>query len=250
MDSSCIVKHFQHYAAISTAEQELLDSLEKSPREHPKNSYLWTQGDPSEEFYSVKKGWAYSFRDMENGGRQVLDVYVPGDVIGLRDFAFQRRVSGLRLLTKGVLCAFPKARLTEVFAESLLLCNIFFMIASRDQAILVERLVNLGRRSARERLAHFLVEIARRLEKTNIRVANHLHLPITQTLLADSLGLSVVHVNRVFHELKEEKLVDSPNSGIQLLDIEGLKKVACFDPSYLEEDLDGILNYASRPTQR
>lgn len=201
-------------------------------------------GDLSEEFYSVKKGWAYSFRDMENGARQILDVYVPGDVIGLRDFAFRRRVSGLKLLTDGVLCAFPKARLTEVFAESLLLCNIFFMIASRDQAILVERLVNLGRRSAREKLAHFLVEMASRLEKTNTRVANHLHLPLTQALLADSLGLSVVHVNRIFHELKEEKLVDSPNSGIRLLDIEGLKKVACFDPSYLDEDLDGILKQA------
>lgn len=241
MESSCIVKHFQHYASISVAEQNLLGSLEKSPKEYSKNSYLWCQGDPSEEFYSVKKGWAYSFRDMEDGARQVLDVYVPGDIIGLRDFGFQRRVSGLRLLTNGVLCAFPKARLTEVFAESLLLCNIFFMIAARDQAILVERLVNLGRRSAREKLAHFLVEMARRLEKTNTQATNHIHLPLTQTLLADALGLSVVHVNRTFHELKEENLVESPNSGIKLLDIEGLREVARFDPSYLEEDLDSVL---------
>lgn len=246
MDSSCIVKHFQHYAPLSVAEQELLDSLEKSPKEYSKNTLLWSQGDASEAFYSVKKGWAYSFRDMEDGTRQVLDVYVPGDIIGLRDFGFQKRVSGLKLLTNSVLCAFPKPRLTEVFAESLLLCNIFFMIASRDQAILIERLVNLGRRSAREKLAHFLVEMARRLEKTNIRVANHLHLPLTQTLLADALGLSVVHVNRTFHELKEEKLVDAPNSGIMLLDIEGLKKVARFDPSYLEEDLEGVLKQGDK----
>ncbi|HAC29838.1 MAG TPA: Crp/Fnr family transcriptional regulator, partial [Marinobacter hydrocarbonoclasticus] len=62
--------------------------------------------------------------------RQVLDVYVPGNVIGLRDYAFRSRVSGLRMLTDGVLCAFPRSRLTEVFAESLLLCNIFFTIGS------------------------------------------------------------------------------------------------------------------------
>lgn len=102
---------------------------------------------------------------MEDGTRQVLDVYVPGDIIGLRDYGFQRRVS------------------------------------------------------------------------------NHLHLSLTQTLLADALGLSVVHVNRTFHELKEEKLVDSPNSDTKLLDIEGLKKVAQFDPSYLEENLDGVLKH-------
>jgi len=248
MDSSCIVKHFEHYAVVSEAERELLDSLERSPKSYPKNYYLWSHGDPAEEFYSVKKGWAYSFRDLKDGTRQVLDVYVPGDIIGLRDFAFQRRITGLRLLTNGVLCAFPKTRLTEVFAESLLLCNIFFMIASRDQAILVERLVNLGRRSAREKLAHFLVEIARRLEKTNLQVANYLHLPLTQTLLADALGLSVVHVNRTFHELKEENLVDS-NTGIELLDIEGLKSVAGFDPEYLEEDIDGVSTMTARLQQ-
>lgn len=241
MDNSCIVKHFQYYASISEAEQDLLASLEKNPKSYLKNSYLWHQGDASECFYSLKKGWVCSYREMEDGSRQVLDVYVPGDVIGLRDFAFQRRVSGLRLLTDGELCAFPKTRLSEVFAESLLLCNIFFMIASRDQSILVKRLVNLGRRSAREKIAHFLVEMARRLEKTNIQIANYLHLPLTQTLLADALGLSVVHVNRVFHELKEEKLVDSPSSGIMLLDIEGLRRVAGFDPSYLEEDIEGVL---------
>lgn len=55
MESSCIVKHFQHYAAISTEEQDLLGSLEKSPKEYSKNSYLWHQGDLSEEFYSVKR---------------------------------------------------------------------------------------------------------------------------------------------------------------------------------------------------
>lgn len=247
MDSSCIVRHFQHYAAISAAEKALLDSLEKTPKAYSKNSYLWTQGDTTEEFYSIKKGWAYSFRDMEDGARQVLDIYVPGDIIGLRDFAFKRRTSGLRLLTDSVVCPFPKNRLTEVFAHSLPLCNIFFMIASRDQAILVERLVNLGRRSAREKLAHFLLEMDRRLEKTHSMVSEHSALPLTQILIADALGLSVVHVNRVFQELKEENLVLS-NSGIELLDREGLKQVANFDSYYLEEESDAELG--SAPAQQ
>ncbi|MGM0767254.1 MAG: Crp/Fnr family transcriptional regulator [Pseudomonadota bacterium] len=242
MSSSCMVKHFQHYAALSESEQKLLDSLEKSPQEYKRSCSLWTQGDESEDFYSVKKGWAYSYRDLEDGSRQVLDVYVPGDIIGLREFAFEKRISGLELLTDGVLCAFPKTRLSEIFAESLLLCNIFFMIASRDQAILVERLVNLGRRSAREKVAHFLVELARRLEKTNRYSASNVHLPLTQALLADALGLSAVHTNRTFHDLKAENLVDTAASGIDLLDLEGLSRVAGFDPAYLEEDLNALLH--------
>lgn len=61
----------------------------------------------------------------------------------IREFAFQKRSSGLKLLTDGELCAFPKTRLSEIFSESLLLCNIFFMIASRDQAILEEDIKGL-----------------------------------------------------------------------------------------------------------
>jgi len=241
MSSSCMVKHFQYYAPLSVAEQELLDSLEKSPKTYKRHDALWTQGDESEDFYSVKKGWAYTYRDLEDGSRQVLDVYVPGDIVGLREFAFKKRVSGLKLLTDGELCAFPKARLSEIFSESLLLCHIFFMIASRDQAILVERLVNLGRRSARQKLAHFLVELTRRLEKTNEYSTKTVKLPLTQGLLADALGLSVVHTNRTFHDLKVEKLVDNGPEGIELLDLKGLQQVAGFDASYLTEDLNGLL---------
>ena len=116
METGCIIKHFESYAPISRSEAELLASLEKNPKDYGKNSYVWCQGNTPGDFYSLKQGWAYSFRDLEDGTRQVLDVYVPGNVIGLRDYAFRSRVSGLRMLTDGVLCAFPRSRLTEVFA--------------------------------------------------------------------------------------------------------------------------------------
>ncbi|WP_394131808.1 Crp/Fnr family transcriptional regulator [Marinobacter nauticus] len=246
MESGCIIKHFESYAPISRSEADLLASLEKNPKEYGKNSNVWCQGDTPGDFYSLKRGWAYSFRDLEDGTRQVLDIYVPGNVIGLRDYAFRSRVSGLRMLTDGVLCAFPRSRLTEVFAESLLLCNIFFTIGSRDQAILIERLVNMGRRSAREKVAHFLVETVYRVDRTVTQPNQPLHLPLTQSLIADALGLSAVHVNRVFQELKDEGLVSSPNSGVQLLELNRLKEIARFDPTYLEEDIQAAMGEAGQ----
>jgi CRP-like cAMP-binding protein len=129
----------------------------------------------------------------------------------------------------------------DVFSQSLLLCNIFFMIASRDQSILLERLVNLGRRSAKAKLAHFLVEMSRRLEKTHVDIVNNYQIPLSQSLMADALGLSAVHVNRTLQELKEDGLINPGHGGIELLDLDGLKKIAGFDPSYLEEDLSGML---------
>ncbi|WP_404364229.1 Crp/Fnr family transcriptional regulator [Marinobacter sp.] len=246
MGTSCIIRHFEHYAELTQSDRDLLASLERSPESSPKNTVLWEQGAPSEFFYTVSRGWAVSYRNMENGTRQVLDIYVPGDIIGLREFAFQKRVAGLMVLTDAELCAFPKMRLTEVFSKSILLCSIFFMITARDQAILLERLVNLGRRSAKEKLAHFLVEMCKRLGKTNPAVANELKLPLTQALIADALGLSAVHVSRTFQELKETGQVGVSNGGIEVHDIEGLKEIAGFDPSYLEEDIDAILEHSRR----
>ena len=241
MTTSCIIRHFQHYAELSPEDENLLNSLEKSPRDYARHTVLWQQGEASDQFYTVRHGWACTYRNMPDGSRQVLDVYVPGDVIGLREFAFRRRVSNLLAITDASLCPFPKSRLAEVFECSKLLCNLFFMISARDQAILVERLINLGRRTAREKIAHFLLEMAHRLDKACINVHDCNHLPLTQVLLADALGLSSVHINRTLSELKQEKRVSMGPGGITLLDRDGLVDVAGFDPEYLQEDVDSML---------
>lgn len=241
MTISCIIRHFEHYAELAKEDHDLLTSLEKTPRDFPKNTVIWHQGQQSEHFYTVRSGWACSYRNMEDGSRQVLDIYVPGDIIGLREFAFRRRVSNLLVLTDANLCPFPKHHLTRVFSSSNLLCNLFFLIAARDQAILVERLINLGRRTAREKVAHFLLEMGHRLDKACADIFDCNHLPLTQVMLADALGLSSVHINRTLAELKQKKLVSLGPDGISLLDREGLTEVAGFDPEYLEEDVSGLL---------
>ncbi|MGP4843981.1 Crp/Fnr family transcriptional regulator [Marinobacter sp. 1Y8] len=250
MTTSCIIKHFEHYSPLTDNDKWLLDTLEESPKAYPKSTHIWQPGDVAEHFYTLSNGWAYTYRNMEDGSRQVLDIYVPGDVIGLRELAFEKQITGLSLLTDAQLCAFPKTRLTEVFSESLLLSTIFFIITSIDQAILLERLVNLGRRSARQKLTHFMLEISTRLSKTNADVDNPLKLPLSQTLLADALGLSAVHVNRTFKALKEEALISATNGSVQLLDIPGLKQAAGFDPEYLAENVAGLLQHVRQMQHR
>ncbi|NMT65120.1 Crp/Fnr family transcriptional regulator [Marinobacter orientalis] len=234
VDNSCIVKHFKSYATLDEKDQQLLLSLEEGPRAWPKNTILWHQNDQSDCFYTLSKGWACSFRELKDGTRQVLDIYVPGDIVGLREFSFQKRITSVIMLNDAELCAFPRHHLDHIFSSSLMLCNIMFMITSRDQAILLERLVNLGRRSAREKLAHFLVEISYRLQRTNARVEDHLSLPLSQSVLGDALGLSAVHVSRTFQEFRREGLLKTGNSHLELLDIRGLEAVAGFDAFYLE----------------
>lgn len=237
MEKSCILKHFGSYAELEPEDEELIASLEKSPRSVSAETVVCREGDTAKAFYTVMRGWLYSYRDLADGTRQVLDIYVPGDVIGLREFAFSNRLTGVVALTDAEICEFPKSRMAEVFNHSMLLSSLIFAIAAREQAVLLERLVNLGRRSALQKVAHFSLEMFARLKRTNIYTDNQFRMPLPQHVLGDALGLSAVHVSRTFSELKEEGLMVRQGSTILIPDFERLKEFAGFSPYYLNESV-------------
>lgn len=237
MTDSCIVKHFSHFQTLTPSEIELLTTLEQDPVRFPKHTVVWNERDEESHFYTVKSGWACAYHNLEDGSRQILDVFVPGDIIGLRECAFRHRLVSLVTLTEAELCPFPQERLGLVFAQSTRLSNLFFVISAADQAILLQRLINLGRRNALHKLAHFLVEICERLNRTCAEVEEGYPLPFSQAVLGDILGLSAVHVNRTYKILKEKGLIGHKHQAIRVLDLKGLKELAGFDPAYLKQDM-------------
>ena len=106
---------------------------------------------------------------------------------------------------------------------------------ARDEAIVAEHLVGMQRRSAAERLAHFLLELSARLSLVGQGTKDGYACPLTQYLLADALGLSAVHVNRVLRELREANLVDFHNGRVNFLDFNALVTLADFDDGYLDQ---------------
>lgn len=241
MQESCIVKHFQHYASLGPQEIQFLESLEERPVLYPRNSEIWHEGSEANNFFILRSGWAYSSRILKNGNRQVLDLFVPGDVIGLREYAYKRRLNGVHTMTDAELCAFPKSQLQAVFATSGLLGQLFFALAAQGQAILLERIINLGRRSARQRVAHLLGELSVRMQNRPALDEDSDLFPLSQTLLADLLGLSAVHINRTIRGLREDGLIDLNYQAIRLLDVDGLKEIAGFNPAYLSEEFLSLL---------
>ncbi|WP_110686843.1 Crp/Fnr family transcriptional regulator [Salinicola aestuarinus] len=237
---SCITRHFEHYRTLSKNDETLLASLEQSPSKVRADQILWQEGDSAREFCTLSRGWAYSFRHMEDGSRQILEIYLPGDIIGLREFAFKERLAGVAMLEDGVVCHFPHRRLLNVFRESLTLSAIFFAISSHQQALLTERLVNLARRSARQRLAHLIYEMYVRLERTRARDGNSIRLPLSQQHLGDALGLSSVHVSRTLTTFREEGLILRARQRIELPDPAALAREAEFADAYLN---DGIAHF-------
>ncbi|PMR77020.1 Crp/Fnr family transcriptional regulator [Billgrantia endophytica] len=241
-EDSCIVRHFNYYLELSKEDKNLLFDLEKSPTNIKSGMQLWEEGDRAREFCTLSAGWAYSYRHLENGSRQIFEIFLPGDIIGLREFAFSERLAGVQMAEDGVICHFPHQHILELIRRSYTLTTVLFAISSRQQVLLTERLVNLARRNARQKLSHLLLEMYQRLQQTEAVGSGSFRLPLSQELLADLLGLSSVHVSRTFTALGEDGLVYRERHRVTIPDLEALKREVAFDNRYLIDNMRPLFN--------
>lgn len=231
---SCIIQQFQKLADLDENERDLLRELEKHPKTFEAGELLAEAGQTSDHFFTITRGWACAERILADGRRQVLDLFMPGQILGLREISFHRNLSDFRAIDEVDACPFPRKRLTEIFDRAPRLSDLFFLILAREQSMLVERVINIGRRTAAERLAHFLVEIKVRLHQES----NELRLPMTQAGVGDTLSLSAVHVSRTYQQLAELGLIEKTNGCIRICDLDALIEYGGFDRAYLETSSD------------
>jgi CRP-like cAMP-binding protein len=243
---SCFIRQLSHFAPLSDKDKHLLKTLENNPIEVDAGTTLWETGDLAGRFGVLSQGWAYSCRYMEDGTRQILDIHIPGDVIGLGEYACHHRLNTVAMLTRGEICYFPHKHLQQVFEESSTLTSLFFTIAGQHQALITERLINMARRNAQQKLAHFLYETQQRMQRIGSYNENRIELPLSQQLLADLLGISTVHISRTFAAFREQGLVFRHRRWVEIPDVPALACVAEFDGKYL----DGGLAQSNEPLRQ
>jgi CRP-like cAMP-binding protein len=125
--------------------------------------------------------------------------------------------------------------LLDAFSRTPRLATAILWAASRDEAMVVEHLVDVGRRNAAERMAHFLLELGARAALVGMGSKAGFACPLTQYLLADALGLSAVHVNRVLRQLREDGMVTFRDGFVTFDNYARLTDFAQFDPTYLDQ---------------
>jgi len=180
-------------------------------------------------------GWAFSYKLMANGERQIVDFQIPGDFLGLRSVLLHISDHSIEPVTDIEVTEVHVSDLLEAFSQTPRLATAVMWAASRDEAMVVEHLVNVGRRNAAERMAHFLLELGARLTLVRLGSREGFACPITQYLLADALGLSAVHVNRVLRQLREAKLLTFRDGFVGFENYDRLAEFAQFDPTYLDQ---------------
>lgn len=178
-------------------------------------------------------GFAFRHRFVEDGGRQILGLYVPGDLIDAESLLLNGPESGVQAMTRVDVARIDRKAMFALACARPEVARALWRETLVDAAIAREWIASLGRRSARGRAAHLLCEMAVRSERAGLGERTEFELPMTQEQLGDALGLTAVHVNRTLRTLQEDGLVQRSKRSVAVGDWPALVSEAGFDPSYL-----------------
>ena len=161
---SALVRKLTRYLPLGREELAVLDRLEAQRRSVAAGTELVHEQQVGHHAFILEDGWACSYKLLPDGGRQVIDFPIPGDVIGLRSVLLRASDHGFAAVTDVTVAEVSARQLVTAFEQQPRLGVAFLWAASRDEAMVVEHLVNIGRRTALVRTAHFLVELGLRLQ--------------------------------------------------------------------------------------
>jgi CRP-like cAMP-binding protein len=218
---------------LSPQEQSALIEAAGDDRVYPAGSDIVREGERPENSTLVIEGFSTRYRLLSDGQRQITAIHIPGDFVDLHSFILKEMDHSVGALTRCRIITFPHERLLRITEQYPHLTRVLWLMTLLDSAIHREWLVAMGRRSASEQMAHLICELYVRLGIIAQTNGDSFQLPITQTELGDTLGLSAVHVNRVLQELRSENLFTWQGQTVRILDWPRLQQRAEFDPRYL-----------------
>lgn len=226
-------KKLEVFLDLSGDERDCIASLERDGEMFSRGDSIIEEGDPHGDIYIIQKGWCMMSRSLSDGRRQVTSFSLPGDFLCFNAGLFKYATRSITALTEVNLCRMAADDLVAVFAGQPRLAAAFAWCNAQDESVLAERLTSVGRRSAYERVAHLFVELSRRLELLDLTENGKFVLPVTREQLADAMGLSTLHLYRTLRRLYQDQLVGLQPQGVQILDMDGLKRAAKFEDDYL-----------------
>ncbi len=227
------------FVRLTPEEHARLSELQTAPFHVEKGRQLLHQGEQDHAAYILHAGWGCCFKILQDGGRQVITFPVPGDCIGLRSILLRTSDHSFSAITDAIVSRIEVPAMLRVFTDFPRVGSAILWSTSRDEAITVEHLASIGRRTAIERTAHLFLELCERLQIVGLASPTEFECPLNQYELADALGLSAIHINRVLRELREINLMTFQDHNVIFQDREGLKALAGY------EEIEGTLPWPS-----
>ena len=187
---------------------------------------------PNGKLFTLYSGWAFRYKSLSDGRRQILNFLLPGDLVGLQQEFSDTALHGVEAVTDVSLCTFPRDGLWELFRKQPALGYDITWLSARGEGFVDDHLLTTGRRNATERIAMLLMHLYRRLQHLGLEEKDAdgpggtVDWPINQQHIADALGLSLVHTNKTLRRLLRLGLHAIENGRLRLLNPKALERIA------------------------
>jgi CRP-like cAMP-binding protein len=198
-------------------EVRFIQSMKVDHRVLPAGADIIHPGQEDAELYTLFSGWAFRYKSLPDGRRQILNFLLPGDLVGLQASLLSAAAHGIEALTEVELCVFPRKRVWDLFVRMPSLAYEVAWLGSREESLIDENLTSVGQRNASERIAAMLISLHRRANVLGLVSDNSFLFPLSQQQLADSLGLSLVHTSKTWSRLRRAGLFSFAGGRLTLL---------------------------------
>jgi CRP-like cAMP-binding protein len=207
-----------------------LDTLPSQRRVVARGQPLIASGSKFDGIFLIEEGWVSLTAELADGTNQVLSFLLPGQFLGLGALAYSTAAWTFTAVSRAVVLRFDSSDVNALQDEHAKLSKMFTLIAVTQLRHIGERLVDVGRRPAYERIGRFLLELWSRLDVVGLAEKDGFVLPVAQTLVADALGLTETHLNRTLRHLKDDGLIS--------IERNSLRRVKILDPGAAVRRLD------------
>lgn len=234
--SNPLIRKLEHGALLTDEDRAVLEAISSESRRVPTNYDIITEGTRPAAVNLIMRGFACRYKLLPDGQRQITAFLVPGDFCDLHVTLLGEMDHTIGTGWGCDIVEIPRATIDELLQNHPRIARALRWSTLVDEATLRAWLVSMGQRSANKQMAHLICELLLRLQTVGLADADSFDFPLLQVDLGDTLGLSVVHVNRTLQELRGLNLISWKHKRVHILDVERLKSFANFEPRYLHLD--------------
>jgi CRP-like cAMP-binding protein len=234
-----LVKRLERFAPLDGGDRAALLALPHAIRTLSPGIHLIRDGERSEQCSLLLSGFACRYKLTGDGGRQIIAIHMPSEFVDLQNIFLSRADHSVQTLSEVELAVISQQAMREVAASRPAIARALWVDTLIEASVFREWVVNVGRRDSRARVAHILCELSLRLGAAGLSFEHSYELPMTQEQLADAVGLTSVHVNRVLKQLAGDGLISRDRRAIRIEDWSRMRAAGDFNERYLHLDRAG-----------
>ena len=235
--SNPFVKKLSGLAELTPRDVAVLEAATSGPRRYVAKQDLIREGDEPGPVFVVIEGWACRYKILPSGTRQIMAFLMPGDTCDLHIKLLAEMDHSIQVITKAVVATISQREMETMMADHPNIARAMYISQLIDEGIMRAWIVSMGRRSSTERVAHLICELYLRARNLGLATDGEFAVPLSQLVLADALGMTAVHINRVLKELRLTGAMALKRGNVTIVEPVQLVQIAGFDENYLHRRL-------------